>query len=179
MNLDLKIFYFFNNLVGHSHFFDMLVVFLADYFQYILILIFLLILFFSKRTKKEKIIIFLVVVASVAVARLGVTELIRFFWHRPRPFLVYPVSQLLFNGQYSFPSGHAAFFFSMAAALWFYYKKWGLGFFAAAIFITLSRVIGGIHYPSDILGGLVVGILSAIAGFYLIPKLVNKFLAKS
>ena len=51
----------------------------------------------------------------------------------------------------------------MATAVYLYNKKWGIGFFIATILITMSRVIAGVHYPSDILDGAAIGILVAYA----------------
>ena len=164
--LDINFFYFFNNLAGRSRFFDALVVFLAGYFQYLLIAIFLLLLFFSKYAKREKLRIFWITVVSTIVARFGVTELIRFFYHRLRPFVTYQAHQLLSGNEWSFPSGHSAFFFAMATAIYLYNKKWGIGFFLAAILMNISRVIAGVHYPSDINGGAIIGIIVAYVVFY-------------
>src|SRR3989338_6972595 len=110
--------------------------------------------------------IFLVTVISAFVARFGITEIIRFFYHRPRPFLALPVHQLLTENAWSFPSGHATFFFAIATAIYLYNKKWGTFFFIASILMTVSRVIAGIHYPSDIIGGAFIGIAVALATFY-------------
>jgi len=164
--LDINFFYFFNNLAGRSRFFDALVVFLAGYFQYLLIAIFLLLLFFSKYAKREKLRIFWITVVSTIVARFGVTELIRFFYHRLRPFVTYQAHQLLSGNEWSFPSGHSAFFFAMATAIYLYNKKWGIGFFLVAILMNISRVIAGVHYPSDIIGGAIIGIIVAYVVFY-------------
>jgi len=100
------------------------------------------------------------------VARFGVTELIRFFYHRLRPFVTYQAHQLLSGNEWSFPSGHSAFFFAMATAIYLYNKKWGIGFFLAAILMNISRVIAGVHYPSDIIGGAIIGIIVAYVVFY-------------
>ena len=162
MPIDVKIFYFFNNLAGRWPVFDALVIFIADYLQYFLIIAFLFVLFFSTYKKKEKIKIFLVTAISAAIARLGFVSLIRVFYHRPRPFLTLPVYQLIADNSFSFPSGHAAFFFAMAMAIYFYNKKWGAWFFIAAFLISVARVIAGVHYPTDILAGAVIGVLIAL-----------------
>jgi len=60
----------------------------------------------------------------------------------------------------SFPSDHAVVFFALGTAIWLRYR-W-LGFFAFAwvtIFACLPRVYAGLHYPSDILGGAIIGII--------------------
>ena len=167
---DLKLFYFFNNLAGQYRIFDALVIFLAGYFQYLLIAIFLLLLFFSGYGKPEKLRIFWVTVISITVARLGAVELIRFFYHRPRPFMAIQVHQLLSENEWSFPSGHSAFFFAMAMAIYFYNKKWGTWFFIAAILMNISRIIAGVHYPSDIIGGAIIGMAVAYIVFTLLKR---------
>lgn len=124
--------------------------------------------------KQEKLRIFLVTAISVIVARFGVTEFIRFFYHRPRPFVTHQVDQLLFENDWSFPSGHSAFFFAMAMAIYLYNKKWGTGFFIAAILMNISRIIAGAHYPSDIIGGAIVGVTVAYFIFYFFKKYYEK-----
>jgi len=169
MNLDESILFFLNNLAGHSRVFDILVVFLADYLQYILGLLFLLLVYRSR----ERFLLFRESVISGVVARLIIVPFIRLLYHRPRPFLVYNLNLLIAEtGRYSFPSGHSALFFALASAIYFYDKKWGVGFFAAAIFMNISRVIAGIHYPSDILGGLVVGVAVAYITHYFVHRSV-------
>ena len=79
----------------------------------------------------------------------------------------------------SFPSGHAAFFFALAMAVYFYNKKWGTWFFATAILITVARVIAGVHYPPDILGGAVIGIMVAYIVFYFAERTKSKKIIKT
>ena len=59
----------------------------------------------------------------------------------------------------------------MATAIYFYNKKWGIFFFLATILITVSRVIAGIHYPSDIVGGALIGIAVAYSTLYVTRKI--------
>ncbi|KKS19355.1 MAG: PAP2 family protein [Candidatus Roizmanbacteria bacterium GW2011_GWC2_41_7] len=169
MSLDIKIFYFFNNLAEKWPIFDTAVIFLADYFGYFVAAFFIAILFLAS-FHKDKSKIFLTVLTSVVLSRLIITEIIRFLYCRPRPFMAYAVSQLVDENHCSFPSGHAAFFFAMAMAIYFYNKKLGAWFFAAAILIALARVAAGVHYPTDILAGAVIGVLSACAVFYFVKK---------
>ena len=171
MTLDTQLFYLLNNVAGQSPLFDGIIVFLASYLAYILIVLFLALLFFSQYPKRDKLQILLIIGISAVIARFGITELIRFFYHRPRPFLTLPVHQLLTDSAWSFPSGHATFFFALATAIYFYNKKWGVFFFLATILITISRVIAGVHYPSDIVGGAIIGIAVAYATFYFARKM--------
>lgn len=171
MAIDTQLFYIVNNLAGQSPLFDGVIVFFALYLAYILVALFLALLLFSHYSKREKLIIFLITGISAVIARLGVTELIRFLYHRPRPFSVLPVHQLLTDNAWSFPSGHATFFFAMATAIYLYNKKWGVFFFTAAILMTISRVIAGIHYPSDIVVGALIGITVASVVFHIARRM--------
>lgn len=58
----------------------------------------------------------------------------------------------------SFPSGHATTAFAFATALALFIPRWGLAFFLAALAIAVARVAVGAHYPSDVLGGMVLGV---------------------
>ena len=173
MTLDIQLLYFLNGLAGKSEIIDDVIVFLASYLAYLFIIAFILFLYFSRYSIKEKLIIFLTTFSSAIITRFGIAEIIRFFYHRPRPFLVHNLHPLLSSNSWSFPSGHAIFFFAMATAIYLYNKKWGLGFFFAALLITTARVTAGVHYPSDILGGMIIGTITAYM-IFLLSKKVNK-----
>jgi membrane-associated phospholipid phosphatase len=63
----------------------------------------------------------------------------------------------------SFPSGHATTAFAVATALALFLPRWQAPLFITAAAVGLSRVVVGAHYPSDVLGGVAVGTLVAIA----------------
>ncbi|MDD5590016.1 MAG: phosphatase PAP2 family protein [Candidatus Portnoybacteria bacterium] len=161
MSFDLAIFHFFNNLAGQSRSLGQLIYFFAQYFQYFVGGFFILLLFISRDFIKRKSLAFGAAIFSIAISWGGITQIIRFFYDRPRPFSVYPIVHLFTNNVSSFPSGHAAFFFSLAMAVHFFSKRWGVVFFASASLIVLARIAAGVHYPSDILAGVVVGLFSA------------------
>jgi membrane-associated phospholipid phosphatase len=62
----------------------------------------------------------------------------------------------------SFPSDNATFFFAIAAGLWLISKGCGLFFAVFAAYVLLGRVYGGIHYPSDILVGALIGVATSL-----------------
>jgi len=159
MNIDLYLFQHINGFAGKSACIDSLAIFFAEYLQYFLIAV---LLFFLIKDFKKYLPMAIGGIAAAALARFGIVELIRFLWHRARPFVENNVS-LLFNhdDSYSFPSGHAAFFFALSAVVYHYNKKTGVLFFVASLLISISRVFGGVHWPSDILGGIIVGLFSA------------------
>ena len=169
--LDIKLFNFFNDIVGKSLIIDDLIIFLAEYLQYFVIVSFFLLLYVSFYSSLEKRRIFQVVIISIFISRVGITELVRMFYHRPRPYLTIPAHNLWAESAFSFPSGHAAFFFALAGAVYGFNKKWGMWFFASAIVIGISRIAAGVHYPSDIIGGAIIGILAAYATVRIYKKI--------
>ena len=90
------------------------------------------------------------------------TEGIKFAVRRPRPFTTYPddiVMRTKATG-FSFPSGHTSSAFATATALTLSTQKWYVAVpaYLYACFVAYSRMRLGVHYPSDILGGILVGI---------------------
>jgi undecaprenyl-diphosphatase len=62
----------------------------------------------------------------------------------------------------SFPSDHAAAAFAIAFAVLAFSRWGGVAFLAAATLVGLSRIALGLHYPSDVLAGLLVGWAAAV-----------------
>lgn len=82
----------------------------------------------------------------------------------------------------SFPSGHTASLFAAAVALVMYYKVKGLPALGVALLVAISRIYLCMHYPTDVIGGIVIGSVCGVAGFYLMKlaqKFINKKLAKT
>lgn len=157
--MDLFLFQKINSLAHTSKILDWIGIFLADYALYTAGIILLVLLFW----KKNRLMVVSVAI-SVILSRLIITEIIRYFYHYPRPYVVLEAAKKLIaeNQDYaSFPSGHAAIFFAIAMAIYFFNKKLGIVFFVGAILIGIARIFVGIHWPSDILGGAIIGILSA------------------
>jgi membrane-associated phospholipid phosphatase len=84
---------------------------------------------------------------------------------RERPSQVYASPKTLVSAPHdaSFPSGHATASFACATILTFHAPRAAPAFFLLAAAIAWSRVYVGVHYPLDVLGGAVLGILIAIA----------------
>lgn len=184
-DLDVEIFRWLNSWAGISYFFDWAIIFRAVYLWYVIM--FAIILFpslaliprFHKHLKKN-LELFIFTFVSASIARFIITESIRRIYSRPRPFAVLTeINQLVDNvhqifnniSTSSFPSGHASLAFAAATSVYFYYPKTSILFFLAAFSIGMGRVAAGVHWPSDILGGAVVGIITA----FLIRLAVNKF----
>ena len=95
---------------------------------------------------------------------------------RTRPFDVNTAISLLVKKptDYSFPSGHTAASFAAVTALFFAKEKYRYPALVLAVLIAFSRLYLYVHYPTDILGGILVGILCGVIA-YLITRKKLKF----
>lgn len=159
--MDYYLFKTINGLAGRWQELDFLGVFLSDYLGYFLIAS-LLLLFLLRFHKFWRAV--LGSLLSALLARLVLTNIIYWFWARPRPFEVMEEVKMLVEdpGNPSFPSGHAAFYFAIAFFLFYKNKNAGALFFTGALLMGLARVFAGVHWSSDILGGMVVAGIAAI-----------------
>lgn len=171
INQDL--FFKINNLAGIHIWLDRLAIFFAVYVGYIL-LAFLIYLWLTRPDSKR-----MVVVALIAAifARLVITNIIRFLYVHPRPFDVMQVRQLISESGSSFPSGHAAFFFALSAVVYIYDRKLGWVFFVISALMGFARIYVGVHWPFDILAGVVVGILVSLVTDWFIKKIPRRGLS--
>jgi undecaprenyl-diphosphatase len=99
-----------------------------------------------------------------ALLALGIGHMIGDLWDRARPYEAHPGAAHLFvaaSHDPSFPSDHATAAFALAVAIFLYHRRAGWLMLAMAAIVSLSRVMVGIHYPSDVLAGALLGSLSA------------------
>lgn len=161
--MDFFIFELFYSLAGKSVFLDFIVVFFAKYLPYLLVFIFLLFTILNGGNWRKKIHIFITTALSVILARGLITEIIRFVYGRERPFEALRFEPLISeSAKNSFPSGHAAFFFALAFSIFCFNRRLGYWFLGLAMVISLARIFVGVHWPSDILGGFLVAVISIL-----------------
>ena len=100
---------------------------------------------------------------------------------RPRPYTVLEELTILIDrpGEFSFPSGHTSCSFAFAVAIYLLLpKKYGVPAMVLATLIAVSRLYVGVHYPTDVLGGLIIGYLSSVAAYYLVTYVRKKLGAR-
>lgn len=97
---------------------------------------------------------------------LAVNQVIIHLWQRPRPYQAHPhaiIPLLARSTDPSFPSDHASAAFGIAVGVTLVHRRAGYVFLAAAVLIALSRVATGMHYPTDVIAGGVIGALGGYA----------------
>lgn len=126
------------------------------------------VLLLRKDTRQVGIMMALALALDVLLCNVIVKPLVA----RPRPFALRPEVELLIKAprEFSFPSGHTAASFAAAGALWFSHRRGRVAALILAAVIGLSRIYLYVHYPSDVLGGAVLGLLCGFWGVFFARK---------
>ncbi|MAG12423.1 hypothetical protein CL630_01260 [bacterium] len=172
MRINESLFLFLNNLAGKFPIFDTLVIFSAEYLLFWLIAGATVFLLLKKENSLKRILILFI---SISVA-WGISQIINTLYPSPRPFLILDGINLLFEhgGYDSFPSGNTTIAFALAAGLFYYNKPVAWLFVLGALLVGISRIIAGVHWPFDILGGLILGGIVSAAIYSLYQKFHQK-----
>ena len=124
-----------------------------------------IVLLIPKKTRKAGIMSAVALLGSLLINNNIIKNLVQ----RPRPFVTFPDIQILIPtpSEFSFPSGHTSSSFAAAAVFYrFLPKKLGVPSVILAGLIGFSRLYVGVHYPTDVLAGVFMGvILSYMAQF--------------
>lgn len=141
---------------------------------YIFYVIIWLFIFFKGGTKGK--VSAVMIILLILVSDQFSAFIIKDFFQRIRPCHVISNVHLLIgcSDSYSFPSNHAVNNFAAATLFSYFYKNLKYVLFSGAFLVAISRVFCGVHYPFDMLGGAVIGILFAMLFIYLWKKLNKK-----
>ena len=98
--------------------------------------------------------------AAFPLLELTLVTKFRNWVDRPRPFDVLDVTPLENHSSgHSFPSLHCSSSFVITMALFYIHPYLGAAGLFVSVFVALSRLFAGVHYPSDILAGIIIGLL--------------------
>ncbi len=113
-----------------------------------------------KKTRRLGVAIAIALLLTLFVGEIGIKNLVA----RSRPCWIDPSVPLLIRvpKDYSFPSGHTATAFSAAFCILATSKKWGVVALVVAALIAFSRLYLFVHFPTDVLGGILVAAVYAV-----------------
>ena len=171
------IFFFLYSFAHKSFLLDEIVIFFASYFPFVVVFgagIFLLFhhevfkaensleIFLQK--KKEILSVF-----GAGVLAWILAYVLKLILQTERPFNLFnQVMPLIKESGHAMPSGHATFFMALAMAIFFSHKKAGYVFIIFALLIGVARIMAGVHFPLDILGGFLLGgIVSYLVAYFI------------
>ena len=130
-----------------------------------------------KKTRKIGLCCALALIFDLLVVNIAVKPLVA----RVRPYVTLPEIVPLghLSKDFSFPSGHSAASFACAWALFRTAKrKWGVASLVLAFLIAISRLYVGVHYPTDVIVGIAIGIFVGEIGVRVGKPLYRKILRK-
>lgn len=173
--IDLSIFYFINHNLSTS-FLDKFFVFITEvkhwYIAYIIL--FFIIIFKGGRIGKISAIgMILLVVASDQLSSTFLKDL----FQRIRPCNALPDVNILAGctGSFSFPSSHAVNNFAAAVYFGKIFPKVKWILYSVATLMAISRPYVGVHYPSDVIGGAIIGALLGYLFALIVIRINNYF----
>ncbi len=143
---------------------------LTDATTFISIGIAALLLFLAWRRQSDRLLHSGLQLALTLLCVLGVVSLLKYAITRQRPFEIHDfIEKLSGGGGPSFPSGHTTEVFALSTVLFLLFpgRRWIAGLALCwALVVAYTRMLLGVHYPSDILGGILFGVLTALLVHY-------------
>lgn len=177
--LNVDLFYFINNGLQNPVF-DFVMPFVTELGSFVAMLaacliVFILSIIFKKQNIKK--IAFLCLFSLLAAGL--VAFILKALVYEPRPFITLDNVRLLVveNDPASFPSGHTTSTFAVVSLLVFKFRNnlWRVILILFAITIGFSRIYVGVHYPFDVLVGMIIGIVMAYLTYRYGDKILNLY----
>lgn len=163
-----SLFFLIFGLSNQSFFMDALMIYSTEYLIFVTpVLMFILAKDGGVNERKAFIMSLLAIPVSILLIKI-----IHLIYFEPRPFITYQILPLVTEASNaSFPSRHTTIMAIFAFASTYYKHQWGLLIVILMALVGVSRIYVGVHYPIDIIGGILTGLVSII-----ITKQVVKFL---
>lgn len=169
---NISLFFLIFGLSNHSPILDTLMIFGARFIIYLTFLL-MFILIFKGGGKERRVFILAIICLPIIVILI---KAIHLFFFEPRPFVTYHFLPLIpYEQDASFPSRHISLMSAIAFAYWYFKSQWTPIFLLLLAWVAVSRVYVGVHFPIDILGGILVGIVSLIISKQILNFLKNRF----
>lgn len=128
-----------------------------------------IVLIISKKYRK----IGFMVLAALLISTILGEGILKNLVRRPRPCFYIPQAELIIKKptSYSFPSGHSMSSFAAAGVLSKYLRKYVVVFYGLASLIAFSRLYLYVHYPTDVIIGMILGIIISRFVIYIFNKI--------
>lgn len=116
------------------------------------------------------------VLLSMLLAYIVANLILKNVVARVRPYDAYPFLEAVVHKphDWSFPSGHSVNVFAAATAIFLNHKRWGVFALIVAAFVAFSRLYNCVHYPTDVLAGIVIGVGFAVLVYYVVYPACEK-----
>ena len=177
-SLDVAVFHFINQTIANP-LFDKFFSYITEVKNWYLVYIILWLTIFIKGGRKGKIaalFALLLITASDQFSSAFLKNLIQRV--RPCNFLDDVRIVLGCTGSFSFPSSHAVNNFAIATFFAILYPKYKWALFISAFLVAFSRPYIGVHYPSDMVGGAIIGIIFGFLFSFFVTR-IDKYLNSS
>lgn len=133
-----------------------------------------LLLIIIPKTRKIGIYAGIALLIQVLLGELMLKHIIQ----RERPFVIDTSIDTIIPipmGKYSFPSGHSSSSAAVALSVFLQNRKLGIPLMITALMIMVSRLYFCVHFPTDIIGGLILGAAVAVAVFFMLNFIIKKY----
>ena len=178
---DQNLFFWMNHDLEHP-LWNMILPWLETEWHFLVPLAVVLLWLIWRGGRKEK--TYVVMLTVSLFLSQAIVQIMKRMVHRPRPLHVFSNVKTHFLSErerpeledYSFPSGHTAFFFTLATFSVGCYPYWGLALFlfGLAFLVGFSRIYLGVHYPLDVFAGAAVGVIVAYFLWCCVEKRMKK-----
>ena len=150
-----------------------LVIFCAQYlFLFVILGMAIAWLRTARRTKLQ----FAVTTIVAGLVALALSRVAAKLYFDPRPFVTEHVKPLIAHAaDNGFPSDHALLTMTLTAVTYFFSKKTATVMLLLTVLVGIARIAAKVHSPLDITAGWLLGAIGAVAGYYLIRWLINRY----